>query len=127
MRVIGGIEAENGVAALQDALRRDPCAFYAYHRLHASIRLASLPDARKRFLRLYRKPLYRALTRGGIGGIAYRAGEVHVKCLHLQTASYLALGFHPAARFLEERIGTWACRDGNCQSGTRNIKKEAIG
>jgi hypothetical protein len=126
-RTVGVIEAENGVASLRDALRSDPGALQAYHGLHARIRLAMLPDARKRFLRRYRKPIYRALARGGIGGIAWRAGEAGVKCVHLHAASYLALGFHPASRFLDERVGRWSCRDGDCLSNIMHeetLKKE---
>ena len=123
MRTIGGIEGENGVAYAQDAMRGDAYALYAYHRLHALIRLGMLRGAQKIFLRRYRKSLYRALARGGVGGIAYRFGEIHAKCVHLHAASYLALGFHPAARFLEERIGAWFCREGSCFS---NTKEEAV-
>ena len=38
-----------------------------------------------------------------------KAGEIGVKCLHLQVAAWLALGMHPAGDWLEEQVGGGAC------------------
>jgi hypothetical protein len=38
-----------------------------------------------------------------VGGIRYREPRVvHVKCIHLQTASWLAFGYHPGGAWLGE-------------------------
>lgn len=114
-RQIGRLEGENAVDALQGALAGRDAEAYRYHRLHSLIRLSLLEPGRRRFLRLYRRSAYRSLVRGGVGGIAYEYGRAYVKCLHLQTASLLALGFHPGAEFLSGAVTSWECDNCDCE------------
>jgi hypothetical protein len=86
-----------------------------YHLFHARLRLASMRRARKSFLRFYRKREFAALRGGGVGGIAER-DRVSVKCVHLQIASYLGMGGHPAEEWLSENIERWECGTGSCVS-----------
>lgn len=111
---IGRLEGANAVDALQLELAGKDRETYLYHKLHGLIRLSTLSPGRRLFLRRYRRSLYRALARGGVGGISYKFGETYVKCLHLQTASFLALDRHPGAAYLNSAIESWECENGNC-------------
>ena len=112
--LLGRLEGENGVAGMEASLAGREAAWRAYHRAHAVLRLSLLPAAKRAFLRRYRRPLYRALRRGGIGGIDYIGGGLYAKCLHLQTASFLALGRHPAEDWLRAAVTEWSCAAGTC-------------
>lgn len=117
LRAAGRMEAENGVAGMERFLSDLPDGreqWRRYHALHATLRLSLLSEAKKEFLRARRRRLYRSLCKGGVGGISYGGGEIFVKCLHLQIASYLGMGRHPAARWLEENMESWECPAGLC-------------
>lgn len=123
VRLAGRLEAANGVAEMERFLRATPGAGDAwldYHALHARLRLLLMSRAEKSFLRRYKRGLYRAVCRGGVGGIGYAAGEYFVKCLHLQIASYLGTKRHPALAWLEENVHRdWECESGVCAGPDR--------
>ena len=72
-----------------------------------------MPMDRKNFDMRYARRRFDALRRGGVGGIA-DSGRPTVKCIHLQMASYLGTGFHPASDWMSERIARWECAEGFC-------------
>ena len=130
---IGAIESQNGVDGMEAALAADSegrakwADWIEYHEAHTRLRLALLPDGRKNYLRRFRPSLFKALRRGGVGGISYQAyhrGTFYVKCIHLQTASYLALGRHPASRWLDDSIGAWECDRLLCGGNGNKIDEE---
>lgn len=118
VRAAGRLEAANGVAGMESFLRDTPggeMAWAAYHALHARLRISLMPEPQREFLRGRRRGLYRALCRGGVGGIKYGGVGIFVKCLHLQLASYLGMGRHPASEWLEEHVRRgWTCKEGAC-------------
>ena len=60
-------------------------------------------------LRRFRPAVWDCLRQAGVGGTRY-GSEIRVKCLHLQTASWLALSRHPGAAWLRgEGLGE-GCR-----------------
>ena len=68
-------------------------------------------------LRASHPALLEALACGGVGGVR-GDGSVRVKCLHLQAASWLALGHHPGAEWLQgQGLGT-SC-DGRTECALR--------
>lgn len=86
----GELEAHGGVKVLEEFIRIGYFDEWAeYNKLHAKIRRALAPPDMNIDMNL------------GVGGTRFD-GEVHVKCLHLQVASWLALGFHPGEKWLEE-------------------------
>lgn len=106
--VCGQREATGGVRALEDFLEGDSPGWVRYHMLHVLFRLGLLPRGEGRFLFRHRRGLWTALRSGGVGGIRLR-DRITVKCLHLQTASWLALGTHPGAAWLEREIAPLDC------------------
>jgi hypothetical protein len=59
--------------------------------------------------------MFDAIRLGGVGGIA-RYSRGAVKCVHLQMASYLGAGNHPAGDWLDRHTGSWECAGGYCSS-----------
>jgi hypothetical protein len=57
----------------------------------------------RRFLSSRRKGMWDSLRKGRVGGTR-DTSRIRVKCLHLQAASWLALGHHPGEQWLENRI-----------------------
>ena len=101
LRRVGTVESEGGVRRLEEWLdSRAPGPWRDYNLLHQRLRLSLMSPAQLNFLRRFHPSIFRSLRRGGVGGIRPRRGEVRVKCLHLQTASWLALGHHPGAEWL---------------------------
>lgn len=132
---IGAIENKNGVGGMEATLAADPAGrakwmeWTEYHEAHARLRLALLTGGRRRFLSRFRRPLFKALSRGGVGGISYQnesPGAFYVKCIHLQAASYLALGCHPAERWLQDHIEAWECDHALCGGNRNKIEEEGF-
>ena len=112
-RLSGLAESRDGVSMMEEYLLGREDEWRRYHLLHARLRLALMLGPRKSFLRFYKRREFSALRRGGVGGIAVRR-FVSVKCVHLQIASYLGTGSHPAAEWLLENIRQWECGTGSC-------------
>jgi hypothetical protein len=101
-RSAGEAESDGGVRELERWIGlHAPGEWIPFNILHQRLRLSLLPEAALRFLRRFRPQLFERL-RGGVGGIRFQRTrrEIHVKCLHLQTASWLALHRHPGAPWL---------------------------
>jgi len=60
------------------------------------------------FLSKVVKNIFDRLRLSGIGGIGSPVG-MRMKCLHLQVASWLALGEHPAEGWLKGRLAEFEC------------------
>jgi hypothetical protein len=87
-----------------------------WHLEHVRVRLALLEDHRALFMRRYRSLWWHALARRGVGGSELRLPP-RVKCLHLQMASYLALGWHPGEIWLRRAFPSLSCSfPGRCTS-----------
>ena len=119
-RKAGALESENGVASMEsEIMASKPGAGISgqrrYNLRHAALRLALMPETRKNFLLRYRRRRYDAIRRGGAGGTADYS--CRVKCIHLQLASYLGMGYHPAYDWMKRRVGAWECGDGICAAG----------
>jgi hypothetical protein len=114
VRISGRLESQNGVSEMEVFLEGKEALWRRYHVFHSRLRVAAMNDARKDFLRIYAPRKFGSLRRSGVGGISYIAAPVAVKCLHLQIASYLGLGFHPASDWLMGKIPCWECADGIC-------------
>ncbi|MCF7935494.1 MAG: DUF501 domain-containing protein [Synergistales bacterium] len=110
-RRCGELETEGGIAQLERAVAADAAAWRRYHRCHALVRLALLEKGRRAFLQRRDRSRYRGIRRRGVGGIDYRLGGIAVKCLHLQVASWLGMGRHPAAFRLRSQVGGLCCTD----------------
>lgn len=116
-RLAGQLESDGGTSRMEahiaSSRERTRC-WRRYHLLHASLRLALAGQPRREFLRRRRPRIFSSLRGKGVGGISYIKGGIFVKCMHLQIASYLGTGYHPAYQWLNENAGTWECDGGEC-------------
>ncbi|MDR0653348.1 MAG: DUF501 domain-containing protein [Synergistaceae bacterium] len=113
MRVAARLEAENGVRSMENLLEPRIGEWRRFNLFLAMLRLSVMNEARKDFARRYARRRFDVLRRGGVGGIVL-SGRTTVKCIHLQIASYLGTGFHPASGWMLEQISRWECVDGFC-------------
>ncbi len=104
VRRAGMIESQGGVRELEEYLtRRDMLhEWRGYNLQHQAVRLSLMGRGFCGCVRKFRGGIFRTLMRSGIGGI--KLGEsITVKCLHLQTAAYVALGRHPGSEWLKSK------------------------
>lgn len=100
----GMIESHQGVHELEAYINEHKLnhEYRKYNIAHQVIRLSLLSKYQLSFIRKYHTGKFKHLFGTGIGGIRY-TDNITVKCLHLQTASYLALGYHPAEKWLKDK------------------------
>ena len=106
VKIAGQIESLGGVSILESYIKENSeNNWEEYNRLHTRIRISlagkdELDSLKQNNLSLYKKFYDYNI---GIGGIKVKK-EVQVKCLHLQFASFLSLGFHPGQDWLKDKI-----------------------
>ena len=104
VRLAGKIESAGGVHELEEYIVSHNLVheWRKYNIIHQGLRVFLGGERMNEFVRRYRGRIFRDVMRGGVGGI--RVGEgVIVKCLHLHTASFIGLGFHPAGEWLKSK------------------------
>lgn len=114
VRLAGEAESNGGVGKLERWIKSHASrGWIPFHIDHQRLRLALLPGETLKYLRRFRHQVFERIRHGGVGGIRYdrTAQEIRVKCLHLQTASWLALGYHPGEKWLEAQGLNGSCRD----------------
>lgn len=116
IKLAGKIESQGGVRELEGYIKSHGLIhdWTRYNLIHQKIRSSLLNKNLRGFLMHNHANLFRNLMHGGIGGIKYKAGEVNAKCLHLQTASFMALGFHPASKWLKSKSLCGSCDNNAC-------------
>jgi hypothetical protein len=112
-RLAGQIESQNGVSLLEASLVGQEEVWRRYNLAHVRLRLNTISKVRKIFLRRYGRRRFDAIRLVGMGGIADFT-RLCVKCIHLQIASYLGFGYHPALEWLCGVVSRWECDEGIC-------------
>ena len=105
IKLAGKIESDGGVSELENFIVKNKLnkKWRGYNFLHQLIRLKLMNKNQADFMRKFHGKIFKSLMRGGVGGIRYDYESVNVKCLHLQTASFIALGHHPASEWLKSK------------------------
>ncbi len=100
------IESQGGVKELEIYMKNSGVKnkYSEYNIFHQVIRIKLMGKIKCESMRRFKNKIFRNLIRGGIGGIMRNNTNdfLTVKCLHLQVASFLALGTHPASDWLEK-------------------------
>ena len=116
-RKCGQLESEGAVGELEGILAA-PVAAKAWARYNESAALfrRDLLSQEERDLLLSGSPaLLESLESVGVGGIR-PGGNPSAKCLHLQVATWIGLGYHPAGEWLARKLvsldcgGSWRTR-----------------
>ena len=102
VRLAGEVESKGGVRELEEFMTARNM-FHEWRRYNLQHQVIRLVLAGKcRVFRKYHAKVFRSVMRSGIGGMK-QTGIISVKCLHLQTASFLALGRHPGGEWLRQK------------------------
>lgn len=111
----GMIESHGGVHELENYMsgRNLNHEWRKYNLIHQIVRLELLTSNQKKIIRKYHNHIFRRVINSGIGGIRY-TDKITVKCLHLQIASYIALGYHPAEEWLKDKKLCGECKTCMC-------------
>jgi hypothetical protein len=79
-----------------------------FNHVHVLFRVFLLGPSAAAAIRTDDPAVWDSLTGTGVGGIRLN-GSFSMKCLHLQTASMIGLGWHPAGDWLLEHLGDLEC------------------
>ena len=122
-KLAGKIESQGGVSQLEEYIKSNGLIhdWTKYNLLHQIIRAGLINKNLREFLMRHKPGLIKNLMRGGIGGIKYKAGEVNAKCLHLQTASFLALNSHPGSNWLKAKSLFGSCNSNLCSVCNKSL------
>ena len=115
VKVAGQLESLGGVKKLESYIEENFKADWeTYNTLHTKIRITLAEAGELDILKSNNLTLYEKVCDNniGMGGIKINKAnkKVQVKCLHLQIASFLALGFHPGQDWFKEKISR-ICRN----------------
>ena len=94
----GTLESNGGVRELEGVIA-DLHEWRRYNMLHQKLRLGLMSGEERKFMFRHNTKIFRSVMRSGLGGIK-QTDRVNVKCLHLQAASFIALGRHPGGEWL---------------------------
>lgn len=113
-RKCGQLESEQQISRLEDELAGNIGAVRAWHERYIKLRMSLIDPEEAEESGIRNQAFLKMLGENGVGGINYRENPCAAKCLHLQTATWLGMGRHPAAHWLEEKIGGIECADAYC-------------
>ena len=110
----GELESRQLIAELEAIFAAMPERIAQLHESYAKLREKVLRESADKMGEQKRQKTAELLSNAGVGGINWRTSISAVKCLHLQTAAWLGLGWHPASGWLAENIGALECENGYC-------------
>lgn len=113
-RVCGVLESSQRVSELEGIFVKITSEVEAWHERYASIRSRVLNEQSDRLTEAEILSVSKLTDGYGVGGINWRAMPSAAKCLHLQTATMLGLGSHPAEEWLRAKLGTMECDCAAC-------------
>jgi hypothetical protein len=109
-RTCGQLESEGAVGELEGILARPGVekSWAAYNEKAARLRRRLLSGEERDVLLASAPAILENVESVGVGGI--RPGEKpSVKCIHLQVATWLGLGYHPAGEWLAGKLARLDC------------------
>lgn len=110
----GKLESNSGVTQLENIFKEKAKEIATLHEEYKNLRIEvakiNIPNWNK-----IEDKLKDSLTQKGIGGINTSICPTAAKCLHLQLATLLGMGHHPAENWFKEKIENFSC-DKECCS-----------
>ena len=110
-RAIDTLESHGGVREMGEVIscgREEE--WVLFNRIHSLARVFLLGPEMSGRLMKEDPAAWEALVSTGAGGIRLKK-DISVKCLHLQMASTIGFGWHPAGDWLTEGLGETECHD----------------
>ncbi|MBR4400182.1 MAG: DUF501 domain-containing protein [Synergistes sp.] len=115
-RRCGELESQHMIAELEELFAQTPAPVKKMHEDYAALRLSVAKTAH-----ISDEPKIKyTVSMLGVGGIDTHSAPNAVKCLHLQTATWLGMGKHPAEFWLKQKLGPLECASGKCAAAFQN-------
>lgn len=111
VRECGRCESGGGIGDLENFMSSKAKDWSSYNVCLRALRISLLGTAERNFLRLRRRGRWEVLRRTLIGGIAGSGRRPVMKCLHLQVAAWLGIGYHPGKEWLSAKFPVLDCSD----------------
>ena len=112
-KVCGKLESNAGVTELEAIFKQRPKEIATLHEEYKNLRI----EVAKKYIKTWNvidDKLKESLTQKGIGGINTNVCPTAAKCLHLQLATLLGLGHHPAENWFKEKLENFSCACESC-------------
>lgn len=114
-RKCGELESMHKIQPLEEALSAQEDKVILWHKEYSVLRMMLIDDKTADSVKDKNISMWESLTECGVGGINWKENASGVKCLHLQTATWLGMRSHPAADLLMRTVGEAECGDGFCR------------
>lgn len=111
----GALESEQQILRLEELFAARAEDVQRWHRQYSALRKSLFEPEKIKELAETCPDFLKAVTESGVGGINYRENPGAAKCLHLQTAAWLGMGWHPASDWLSEKIDSLQCDNAYCE------------
>lgn len=111
----GALESEQQIACLEEIFTARVDEVQRWHREYSALRKSLFKPEEIKGLAETNPDFLKAVTESGVGGINYRENPGAAKCLHLQTAAWLGMRWHPASDWLSEKISPTQCNSAYCE------------
>lgn len=112
----GELESEHKIHDLEELLAAKEDEIKKFHMEYIDLRMSFISEREKDILTTKYPKLKEKLLKVGIGGINWHEAPFAAKCLHLQVATWLGCGRHPAGDWLRLELGETVCRDSKCDA-----------
>lgn len=110
----GALESEQKIHELEKIFAAEALQVLEFHKKYAELRTKLIYPEELEKIRAEHPAFLQSLSETGVGGINYSVSATAPKCLHLQTASWLGMGEHPAIDWLHEELGELDCPENLC-------------
>ncbi|MCF0247177.1 MAG: DUF501 domain-containing protein [Synergistes sp.] len=118
----GELESEQKISELEKIFAEIPESVEKMHREYAELRMSLIEGEDRCKFSNMSEGMRSAVKECGVGGIDSKAAPNAVKCLHLQTATWLGMRKHPAQEWLEWEIGDLECDCACCEYRSSEAK-----
>ena len=112
----GTLESNQKVSELEEIFRSKPLEIDNWHKSYQVLRKKLIDKRTEDFIETFSCKLLNQIFIKGVGGIDLKEVPFGVKCLHLQIATWLGMGKHPAEHWLSTQIGSIECQENLCNT-----------
>ena len=114
-RKCGELESLHKIHDLEEIMALNPEETSLWHREYAELRMKLIGADTADAIKAGNQSMWSSVKDCGVGGINWRDNPSGVKCLHLQTGTWLGWRSHPAAAALSLIIGETECANNICR------------
>lgn len=111
----GALESQQKIRELENSLKQQQETLQRWHSEYAALRVSLLHAEERAALAAERPAIWKSISETGVGGIDSAASASAPKCLHLQAATWLGMGKHPAEDWLRAHLGALDCGRQSCR------------